>query len=132
MKKYLIKDPIYEAHLSFFIGDREKFNNYLKKCDIPEECFATGVGKFIFDEENNYFIIWIPTLDSYTIGTLVHELHHYACQVFDNRRIPISIHNDESMAYYKSMTIRNIFEKTGFEVVDNFGKKKKKNKKDKK
>jgi len=115
-KLFKIEDDIYQSCLGLYIGKKEKFNEYLKNLGIPEDMYANGIGKCIM--YNGINLIWIPSINGYqAMGNLIHELHHFACNLFDERGIPITVENDEAMAYYKGMIFRNILKKLKIKIT---------------
>ncbi len=57
---------------------------------------------------------WIIILRTNSLSTLSHELVHLVMHVFDNRAIPINIHNDEIFAYYYQYYFNIVREKIKF------------------
>lgn len=111
-KLYKIEDPIYETNLGIYIGEKEKFNQYLDNLGLSDHKIlkVTTFAKTICDK--GYSLIYLPNINSiYAVGALIHELHHFCCYTFEDRKIPISQKNDEAMAYYKAMIFRNIAKK---------------------
>lgn len=110
-KFFEVPDDIYESCLGLWIGDKDKFNKYLKDLNVPESCKVTNQnGKTISWEKS--IVIWLPRLkNSREIATLYHELLHVVTDVFERRGIPISLKNDEAMAYYQQMLFNNIIKK---------------------
>ena len=103
-KQHNIIDPIYRAHLSLFIGNKEEIKKHLIKVGIPEEKINhINTGKFLFND--NQSIIILPKYNKYT---LIHEVIHYAFAVMYGRGIPINYENDETITYYVEMTLKNI------------------------
>lgn len=106
-KQYNITDPIYRAHLSLFIGDKESIKKHLISVGVPGNKIGNiATGKFLFNEDQCIII-----LPKYNLYTLVHELIHYAFAVMYGRGIPINYENDETITYYVEMTLKNVLEK---------------------
>ena len=55
---------------------------------------------------NDLFILWYRTPEDFS--TLIHELYHICTKLFDYKGIPISLENDETMAYYMGYWISKI------------------------
>lgn len=52
----------------------------------------------------DYFVIWYRHPDD--LSTLVHELYHLCTMIFNYKGVPITVENDETMAYYMGYWIK--------------------------
>jgi len=80
------------------------------KIELPE-----GSGAFyeISDGETRqvFYFLWIEVFDwsASSQALMVHELLHYAMAVFQDRGIPISRDNEETLAYFMQYCVSDIF-----------------------
>lgn len=101
-KQINIDDPIYRAPFSIFIGDESEIKKLLMKNGFYDYGEIHDA-KYI--PSGNKRAIILKKTD---IPTIAHEVLHYCFEVFESRGIPIRYENDEVMAYYFEMTIKNI------------------------
>lgn len=96
IKFYKVKNELFKAPLSLFIGNVDEYNKKIKELGYNDNAvFATGNGKFW--SQDNFCVMWINDLSNK--GLIIHELSHYCFYVMNRKGIPINVENDEVFAY---------------------------------
>lgn len=101
-----IRDEMFKAHLSFFLGDYKVYARQMIKLGVPEEIMQGDPLAAAIKHENMFSIF----MREVSIPELVHELTHNTINVFADRGVDVSDTNQEVMAYYMEMMTRLVLE----------------------
>jgi hypothetical protein len=96
---------LYNASAVLFIGSKKKFNKFAQKefgFKVAGKDGADGCMSHLASEDGDeVFLIWLNKFDGGAdgIGLLSHECVHAALELMDDRGLPISLENEECIAY---------------------------------
>ena len=113
-----IELPIYRTTINVLFGNIDSMKENMKDLNglyehLKENTSKYDLGRFVWDEEENYWCIWMPripkTIDE--IATLVHEVEHCVFHLFKYKGMNHSEDSDEAYAYANDYLFREIMTK---------------------
>lgn len=107
VRVWFIRDEIFNAHTSLFIGDYETYKKHMISIGASFEGGPESGPRGQTVHQKNFFVIWMR---EHTPDVLAHELCHHAILVFADRGVDITDKNHEAFAYYVEMWTRLINE----------------------
>jgi hypothetical protein len=115
---------VYGATCFLFVGSKKKFDKFCQKefnMTITGKDTANGsMSHLATPKGQEVFIIWMDEFkpnDPINIGLLAHECTHVTLELMDDRGIPVSLENEEVIAYLTQFFLTKFLEKINSKSV---------------
>lgn len=119
MKKYLIKQDLYEVELAILVESKwEEVEKYvLRKYGVVLDTGPDIDGGFfrIEHDDHEHYYMWLANEEEATqtrkIGILSHELLHFTSYVLNTRGLPLVRESEEAYTYFHQYFLEKVLDK---------------------